>query len=693
MTELDFLEAVGRVDERYVVECLNYHKPRRSGLRYAQAAAWIAACLLMIVSASLIFLHQPIVEVDGFCIQGGVLLAYTGDDTEVNIPETVREIADYAFYENANASQIEVINLGAGTKKVSVNSFAGLTGLIELKISAENKSFVYEDGIVMTADGEIFLKYERTGETSYTLPESVKYIAAHAFQNCDLESVDFGDSLTYVGYNAFADCHRLTAINLPDSVTIIDEGAFAYCTSAVDGHIPDSAYVGNNAFEAVPFYLTRLAGLPCPLEEIKRGLITPSQAIQRSNLDSLEAQIEYVLASLAGIDYTPDDAAKFAYGAVHSMPEVPEGYVIPTEFTWDQLTYADRGWGNTGIYDVQILLPCDGFTIVMQAYSYDTNDALYWSDVRFRLTGVFLMSDETGESAEDSHGWSYTFDVEDGIWKAITFTHEDGRIVRSAGGRLSMTEYRLIWSPEGTRCAVEWTNGGQTFFYIQILNNDKVYDYYDYNDYINKYFGEYQTGTLVWVDEDTVEGENEFGRFSFDVFDVEPVQLTWDEWLHDPNNTERVRVTHQSDPYPVTLDIPATWSLRTVYYDNLREDAGKDGYRLLFNCGILMELMTDSQGEWSLENLRGTGWLNDNVVDILYGTSAQGYDYVILRNVPRYYETHTCDDKEGQYIVVFRVNGKAVFNFALTVYEDDADTYLEDMLYPIIDSVTIMESE
>ena len=92
----------------------------------------------------------------------------------------------------------------------------------------------------------------------------------------------------------------------------------------MDGTIPEDAEVSDNAFWRVPFYNSMLAGQMCPGEEIRRGLITPSEAIRKSDLYSLTEQLIYVLASIRGdTDYEPSEAAKFGTAAAMDAPSVP----------------------------------------------------------------------------------------------------------------------------------------------------------------------------------------------------------------------------------------------------------------------------------------------------------------------------------------------------------------------------------
>lgn len=549
MKEIDFLDAVGRVNRQYTEECITYRPPQKMNVQIKRMGA-IAACFLVVIGVILMIRHinQPVItDENGFYIENGVLLRYTGSETDVTIPEAVETIADYAFLGNESRKKIEVVRLGTNVQQVETNAFAGLENLTDIVIAENNLSFVEENGLIMTSDGSVLLHYEREGETKFTIPESVRFVAAHAVQGTALEEIDFGEKLEYIGYYAFAGNYKLKAISLPDSVKYIGKGAFSDCTSAVDGTIPRDAELGENAFWCVPFYNTMLAGQMCPGEEIVRGLITPSEAIRKSDLYSLTEQITYVLASLRGdTDYAPSEAAMFGYAAVYKLPAMPEGMIVPETFVIDDLSFVDSGWGNTGVYDLQIFLPAGEYSIVMEAYGYGLMGELYWSESRFRLADVYFVKNAPGadpNAIEGAFGWTVTFERDGEYYTDITLIHEDGRIIHQSIGYHSSEVPTVTFSPEGTRVAVEYHHiYGYYSFYVISLNRDILNEPNDkYSEYLNTYYGAYAKGSLRFADEDNIEGENEFGTFRWNIYQA------------------RVSYPYEEPKQPITADAPVPY--------------------------------------------------------------------------------------------------------------------------------------
>lgn len=70
---------------------------------------------------------------------------------------------------------------------------------------------------------------ERDDIVKVELPEGVRIIGSHAFENCqNLEEVDCPKSLERIGREAFADCVKLKKVNYGPDVRV-DASAFKGC--------------------------------------------------------------------------------------------------------------------------------------------------------------------------------------------------------------------------------------------------------------------------------------------------------------------------------------------------------------------------------------------------------------------------------------------------------------------------------
>ena len=104
--------------------------------------------------------------------------------------------------------------------------------------------------VTFISDGAFYNQEGKTeGLKSVTIPNSVKYIAEAAFNNCyDLETVKLGTGVQNIGPYAFSDT-ALKAVTLPDSLQYIGDGAFAYTSVGSSVTIPKKvSYVAGDAF-------------------------------------------------------------------------------------------------------------------------------------------------------------------------------------------------------------------------------------------------------------------------------------------------------------------------------------------------------------------------------------------------------------------------------------------------------------
>lgn len=80
--------------------------------------------------------------------------------------------------------------------------------------------------------------------------QGVTEVFAQAFYGCTLlESVEFADSVTSIGNNAFRDCKNLVASSLSPNITNLESYAFLGCTKLALTSLPEGlTNIGNYAF-------------------------------------------------------------------------------------------------------------------------------------------------------------------------------------------------------------------------------------------------------------------------------------------------------------------------------------------------------------------------------------------------------------------------------------------------------------
>lgn len=173
---------------------------------------------------------------------------------EMNIPDTVTKIDEQAFYKCDN---IKTINIPASVEKIGMWSFGDCASLESINVDFANEQFSSIDGVLFDDWQDILYQYPpNKNSTSYTIPNSVTWIMAQAFRNCDnLISVKLPNFLSEISYNCFADCDNLNNVVIPDGVTEIDSSAFENCMSLTDITFSNNTKIyGGNVVNGTPWY-------------------------------------------------------------------------------------------------------------------------------------------------------------------------------------------------------------------------------------------------------------------------------------------------------------------------------------------------------------------------------------------------------------------------------------------------------
>lgn len=133
------------------------------------------------------------------------------DVTSVEIPDTVKEIQDYAFSSNRS---LKSVKLPKNLETIGTNAFFNCSSL-----------------------------------ESIELPASLKEIGVYAFSAAGLKSVTIPESktLTKLDQYVFFQCQELTEVTLPATVTSIAENTFADCPNKITINAPKGSYAINYA--------------------------------------------------------------------------------------------------------------------------------------------------------------------------------------------------------------------------------------------------------------------------------------------------------------------------------------------------------------------------------------------------------------------------------------------------------------
>lgn len=169
---------------------------------------------------------------------------------EYEIPEGIREIGDYGFYQ---CVLLEAIRLPDSVHQLGVRVFSNCRKLRSVKLSRSLTAIPYATFLNCMSLEEI------------CIPAGIREIGDYAFQRCtSIKQLTFPEGLHTLGRGSFSDCTSLTEVILPQGVTELKFGAFAGCTALQRVVIPKSVHtIHHYAFSGC----SNLTQIVCPNPE------------------------------------------------------------------------------------------------------------------------------------------------------------------------------------------------------------------------------------------------------------------------------------------------------------------------------------------------------------------------------------------------------------------------------------------
>ncbi len=182
------------------------------------------------------------------------------DIISVEIPDTVREIGEKAFW---YCRSLEQVILHDGLEIIGKNTFKNCEKLESITLPStvsEIGDNAFED---CTALKEIII------------PDSVETIGNRAFGDCEsLEKITLGKGIRKMGEYCFANCEEITNAEIPDGITVVEASLFHNCKGLEYIVIPDSVEVirGNAFFGCYKLERTLYKGSETEWKDIDIGI-------------------------------------------------------------------------------------------------------------------------------------------------------------------------------------------------------------------------------------------------------------------------------------------------------------------------------------------------------------------------------------------------------------------------------------
>ncbi len=184
------------------------------------------------------------------CSSAYINLSNNSIAVKLNIPYTLNIESTVTWTAEYDADIVSVTpNSGIGKVDATITIIGQTTDSVDVRFY--NDDFGVSTTLHITIDYSNWIFYT-TSDGNIVSPYNSNGFGATIISNeiiNGIGAIEFDDSITTIGNDAFYGCSSLTSVTIPDSVTTIGESAFYGCTSLTNVTIPDSVTtIGSFAF-------------------------------------------------------------------------------------------------------------------------------------------------------------------------------------------------------------------------------------------------------------------------------------------------------------------------------------------------------------------------------------------------------------------------------------------------------------
>ena len=170
--------------------------------------------------------NETVILDSDFIVAEGVLRKYVGNNSDIVIPEGVKEISDSAFFGLTNLKSVVVPE---GVKKIGASCFGTCYGLERCVLPDSLKEL-----------GELAF-WGCSNLREVYLGDKIETLDRCTFQTCNaLRDIKIPNGIKEISEFVFEACYGFKHIVIPDGTEVIGPGAFRWCKNLEYLYIPDS---------------------------------------------------------------------------------------------------------------------------------------------------------------------------------------------------------------------------------------------------------------------------------------------------------------------------------------------------------------------------------------------------------------------------------------------------------------------
>ena len=155
---------------------------------------------------------------------------------EIVLPNTIKEIDDYAFYYYV---ALKSLSIPSSVERIGDSAFYGCDNLTYNEYG--NAYYLGDQENPYT----LLVKGKDSGVSDVSIHSATKYIYTNAFHKCkNLTSVTIPNGVKGIGSYSFGYCNNLTSVTIPDSVSYVGD-AFYGCENLSYNEQGNALYLGN----------------------------------------------------------------------------------------------------------------------------------------------------------------------------------------------------------------------------------------------------------------------------------------------------------------------------------------------------------------------------------------------------------------------------------------------------------------